>query len=84
MAKPACRFSIELKNGGALVITTAKYLTPGKHDISEKGIMPDVNIVASAEDEASGRGAQLQKAVALIKQKNLTATAAVPTKLSEN
>jgi carboxyl-terminal processing protease len=82
--KASVQVLIELKNGGALVLTTAKYLTPSKHDISEKGIVPDVKIVASAEDEASGRGAQLQKAVALIKQKNLTATAAAPVKPAGN
>ncbi len=60
---------VELKNGGALVITTAKYLTPSKTDISEKGISPDVTVKASDEDDKSGKGAQLQKAVAVINQK---------------
>lgn len=77
--KASVQVLIELKNGGALVLTTAKYLTPAKHDISDKGIIPDVNVVSSAEDEASGRGAQLQKAVALIKQKNTATVAAKPT-----
>jgi carboxyl-terminal processing protease len=74
--KASVQVLVEMKNGGALVITTAKYLTPGKHDISDKGISPDVQVSASAEDEATGRGAQLQKAVALIKQKTMTTTAA--------
>ena len=61
---------VELKNGGALVITTAKYLTPAKVDISEKGVSPDVAAKASEEDEKpSMRGAQLQKAVAVINEK---------------
>lgn len=75
--KASVQVLVELKNGGALVITTAKYLTPGKHDISDKGISPDVPVSASAEDEATGRGAQLQKAIALIRQKTMTTTAAV-------
>lgn len=70
--KASVQVLIELKNGGALVITTAKYLTPGKHDITDKGIAPDVAVKASPEDEqvppAPG-GAQLQKAVNLIKEK---------------
>jgi carboxyl-terminal processing protease len=61
---------VELKNGGALVITTAKYLTPLKRDISDKGITPDVVVKASEEDEKTGRGAQLNKAVEIIGQKN--------------
>lgn len=76
--KASVQVLVELKNGGALVITTAKYLTPGKHDISDKGILPDVQVSASAEDEATGRGAQLNKAIALIKQKTSTTTAALP------
>jgi carboxyl-terminal processing protease len=69
---------VELRNGGALVLTTAKYLTPAKHDISDKGISPDVTVKPSPEDEKEGRGAQLQKAVALIKEKTTTAVAANP------
>jgi len=76
--KASVQVLIELKNGGALVLTTAKYLTPSKHDISDKGIFPDVAVEASAEDEATGRGAQLKKAVALIEAKNKPATAATP------
>jgi carboxyl-terminal processing protease len=60
---------IELRNGGALVITTAKYLTPAKVDISEKGVSPDVAVKASDEDDKSGKGAQLQKAVAVLNDK---------------
>lgn len=67
--KASVQVLVDLKNGGALVITTAKYLTPSKHDISDKGIMPDVVVAASAEDGVSGRGAQLQKAVDVIKSK---------------
>ncbi|BCM89713.1 carboxy-terminal processing protease CtpA [Abditibacteriota bacterium] len=67
--KASVQVLVDLKNGGALVITTAKYLTPAKNDISDKGIMPDVVVAASPEDGASGRGAQLQKAVDVIKSK---------------
>lgn len=75
--KASVQVLVELKNGGALVITTAKYLTPGKHDISDKGIAPDIQVKASAEDDKTGRGAQLQKAVSLIEQKNTGTTATV-------
>jgi carboxyl-terminal processing protease len=68
--KASVQVLVDLKNGGALVITTAKYLTPAKHDISDKGISPDITVQASGEDEKSGRGAQLQKAVDIIKTKS--------------
>jgi carboxyl-terminal processing protease len=59
--KASVQVLIELKNGGALVITTAKYLTPSKQDISDKGIAPDIVVQPSAEDEKSGRGAFCKK-----------------------
>jgi carboxyl-terminal processing protease len=75
--KASVQVLVELKNGGALVITTAKYLTPAKHDISEKGIAPDFAVKPTDEDEKTGRGDQLKKAQALIKEKlNPTATVA--------
>jgi len=74
--KASVQVLIELKNGGALVITTAKYLTPGKHDISDKGISPDFPIKADDKDEKSGRGAQLDAAVDFIKKKVTGSTVA--------
>ena len=70
--KASVQVLVDLKNGGALVITTAKYLTPSKIDISDKGVAPDVMVAASAEDEKTGRGAQLQKAVEVLNGTGLT------------
>jgi len=68
--KASVQVLVDLKNGGALVITTAKYLTPNKNDISDKGIFPDVNVPNSPEDERTGRGAQLQAGVDVIEGKS--------------
>ena len=67
--KASVQVLVDLKNGGALIITTAKYLTPLKHDISDKGIVPDIAVQTSAEDEKTGRGAVLQRAVDFINGK---------------
>ena len=75
--KASVQVLVDLKNGGALVITTAKYLTPAKIDISDKGVAPDVTITASAEDEKTGRGAQLQKAVDVLQGKTTGAPTTV-------
>lgn len=65
---------VELRNGGALVITTARYLTPAKRDISDKGIVPDVIVKATPGDDKDGRGAQLQRAVAILEGRDTPAT----------
>ena len=75
--KASVQVLVDLKNGGALVITTAKYLTPSKIDISDKGVAPDVPVPASPEDEKTGRGAQLQKAVEVLNGDGLTPPVAV-------
>lgn len=64
----------EIDEGAALKLTTAKYLTPKRHDIHKKGIVPDV--VIKMDDELSrevllnapnlDRDLQLQKAVEIL------------------
>ncbi len=75
--KASVQVIVELKNGGALVMTTAKYLTPGRHDITEKGISPDITVESNEADDdpTNGNGAQLQKAIQVIEGKS-TATVA--------
>jgi len=61
----------------ALKLTTAKYLTPNKQDINEKGIEPDVEVIVTPEElmnaliEAPNPkdDPQLQKAIELLRQK---------------
>ena len=56
----------QLGDGAGLKLTTARYLTPDRHDINEKGISPDVYVeqpLDSAED------LQLSKAIEIIKTK---------------
>lgn len=55
-----------LDNGAGLKLTTARYLTPNKNDIHQKGIEPDIP-VQQAEDRA--RDVQLERAVELMKHK---------------
>lgn len=64
--KASVQVLLDLSDGGALAITTAHYLTPAKHDISNKGIAPDVVVKADAGDNSDGRGNQLHKAMAII------------------
>lgn len=55
-----------LDNGAGLKLTTARYLTPDKKDINEKGIQPDVVV----EDDAEQPGdEQLDRARELVEEK---------------
>ena len=39
-----------MPTGGALKLTTKRYLTPDKRDISKKGLTPDVELIPTLED----------------------------------
>lgn len=55
-----------LNNGAGLKLTTARYLTPNKHDINKKGIKPDVQV--EQPDDATV-DLQLQKGIEILKTK---------------
>lgn len=63
--KGVVQMVFELGNGAGLKLTTAKYLTPKKHDINNKGIEPDIVV----EQLLEGPDVQLQKAIEVIEQK---------------
>ncbi len=44
----------QLSDGSALLVTIAKYLTPAGHDISKKGIFPDVEALTGFEKQENG------------------------------
>jgi len=61
--------------GSALILTTAKYLTPAKRDINEEGITPDIEIILTPEEALRAlrdapnpeNDPQLQKAIEILK-----------------
>ncbi|NLK01225.1 MAG: S41 family peptidase [Clostridia bacterium] len=66
----------EIRSGAALKLTTAKYLTPNRHDINKKGIHPDITIKMDPELERKAilmapdleNDLQLQRAVEILKE----------------
>jgi carboxyl-terminal processing protease len=59
-----------LKDGSALVLTTAKYFTPAGRDIDQKGIQPNVTVDLPPDVEpASAQDAQFATAVKLLRQR---------------
>ena len=63
--KALVQSTIPLRDGGALKLTTARYLTPSGFDLALRGLPPDVKVVddpATPRDEALRRGLALAAA----------------------
>jgi len=58
---------MNLPNGSAVVITTAKYFTPSLRDVDKVKIHPDVVVEPSDEDIKNDVDVQLKKAVDILK-----------------
>jgi carboxyl-terminal processing protease len=53
----------KLSDGSALVVTTARWLTPDHHMIEWVGLTPDMEVNITIDDIASGRDPQLESAI---------------------
>ena len=63
--KALVQSTIPLRNGGALKLTTARYLTPSGYDLAKRGLPPAVKVLddpATKPDEALQRGLELAAA----------------------
>ena len=60
--KALVQSTIPLRNGGALKLTTQRYLTPSGYDLAKRGLPPAVKVV---DDPQTPRDEALQKALAL-------------------
>jgi len=58
----------DFSDGSALHVTIAKWLTPEKNWVHEKGIDPDIEVESTIEDFKEGRDPQLEKALELAKE----------------
>jgi len=57
----------DLRGGFSLKITIAKWLTPKRESITDKGLEPDIKVDLTEEDYEEGRDPQLDKAIEVIK-----------------
>jgi carboxyl-terminal processing protease len=55
------------KDGSAVKITIAEWLTPNGRSINKEGIIPDVEVIMTPEDYNADRDPQLEKAIELIR-----------------
>jgi carboxyl-terminal processing protease len=58
----------DIRSGGRLKVTVAKWFTPKGVNISQEGIKPDTEVVLTAEQLLAGNDAQKAKAIELLKQ----------------
>lgn len=60
--KALVQSTVLLRDGGALKLTTARYLTPSGYDLAKRGLPPDVKV---ADDPATPQNEVLQRGLAL-------------------
>jgi len=64
--KGSVQEGVSLKDGSFLKITTAKWLTPNGHSISDKGLDPDIKVEITDDDYEQDKDPQLEKAVEIL------------------
>lgn len=68
--KGTVNISNELKDGGQLYVSIAKWLTPNGTQIDGVGIRPDIEVKLSDEDIDTRRDVQLQRAIDVLRGTN--------------
>jgi carboxyl-terminal processing protease len=53
----------DLSDGSSVHITSAKWLTPNRHQINGQGLAPDVEVGITDDDRSQGRDPQLERAI---------------------
>ena len=53
---------VDLKEGGAVKVTVAKWITPGGINLNHNGLDPDVKVTLSDSDISAGKDPQMDKA----------------------
>jgi carboxyl-terminal processing protease len=67
--KGSVQLIYELSDNSRLHVTVAKWFTPNGHVIDGTGLMPDIEILFSEEDHATGRDPQLERAITFLQNK---------------
>ena len=61
---------IDLKNGTAMKLTIAKWLTPSGHSVSDEGIEPQIKVELTKENTADDADPQMEKAIEILSNVN--------------
>jgi carboxyl-terminal processing protease len=60
----------ELSNGGAVYVSIARWLTPGRQQIEGQGVRPDIEVTLTADDIEAQRDVAIQRAVDVLRSKS--------------
>jgi carboxyl-terminal processing protease len=66
--KGSVQMVYDLSDQSSLHVTVARWLTPDRQRIDGEGLVPDVEVISSEEERASGADPQLARAVAYLQQ----------------
>jgi carboxyl-terminal processing protease len=66
--KGSVQLVYDLSDKSSLHVTVARWLTPNRQRIDGEGLVPDVEVIPSETDQASGADPQLEKAVAYLRE----------------
>ena len=64
--KGSVQMVYDLSDKSSLHVTVARWLTPDRHRIDGQGLIPDVEVIPSEEERASGADPQLERAIAYL------------------
>jgi carboxyl-terminal processing protease len=65
--KGSVQLVYDLSDRSSLHVTVARWLTPDRHRIDGEGLAPDVEIILSEADRASGADPQLEEAIVYLR-----------------
>ena len=68
--KGSVQLVYDLSDKSSLHVTVARWLTPNRHRIEGEGLAPDVEILLSEEDRASGADPQLEQAITYLQKQD--------------
>jgi carboxyl-terminal processing protease len=66
--KGSVQLVYDLSDQSSLHVTVARWLTPDRHRIDGEGLVPDVEVILSEADRASGADPQLESAISYFKE----------------
>lgn len=66
--KGSVQLVFDLSDGSSVHVTSARWLTPNRHQIDQSGLEPDVSVAVTQEDIDNGRDPILEEAISYLQE----------------